>query len=195
MTRRRIVLALSVLGLLLLLAAIGTLIFFLNPPSRTARLITITPVRVSRAAGGILADVAITNISAATLRYFQMRRDLRIRIETKNGFVTNSFPQDPRLRGPLVLPPGSNDLEHVRLPGGAIRFQLLYTVPMLSPRDSLRTRMSPKLFEVFGPMLSPLLSAKPAPDLEVTSDLFPIPDHIRTSPIIDYTRTFKVPPQ
>ena len=175
MPRRRTLFISAGGALLLLLAAIAFITSLSHPPSKPT--VTITLLDCKRTEFGYFyARVAITNISGKTILYHEMRQTQRIRIETKSGWITNSIMPDFFLRTPTVLPPSSNDVDRIHLPHNAVRFQLCYAVPTLSPQESLGFRLPEEKYPRLNPLLKRVLSDKPGPDIEISSALFQVRD-------------------
>jgi hypothetical protein len=186
MTRRRITLAFIGAALMVILTAFGALIYITKPFSSSRPVVTITPLDYSHIQFGILARVAITNVSDFPFMYGSMRGRGFLRIETKKGWITNVVQPGSRIRLPLTLPPGSNDVEWLGLPEDALRFQLCYEIPTFSARDKAHMKLSRKTLERLQPMLSRLLSTKPGPDLIASSEIFEVPKTVQFSPILNH---------
>jgi hypothetical protein len=117
---------------ILLLTTVSILIWLSNAIFKQP--VTITLLRFEQTRFGPLARVAITNISSAAIKYHEMRRNARVRIETKAGWITNAIQLEVFLRSPTILLPGSNDVDRIHLPHDAVRLQLLYSSESQRPR-------------------------------------------------------------
>jgi hypothetical protein len=173
--RKTLLISAGIALVLLLLAAVAFIALLSQPVSKPP--VTITLLRCQRTQFGyFLANVAITNISSDTIQYYEMRRKARVRIETITGWITNAIQLEAILRNPTILAPGSIDVERIHLPHNAIQFQLCYTIPTLSPRDSLRSRPPPKSYPRLNSLLKPLLTDKRGPDFEFSTPFFQVAD-------------------
>jgi hypothetical protein len=111
----------------------------------------------------LLVRVGITNVGHRIITYNKVNFDMdaKVRVESASGWTTRD--NEPFAVGPLMqdsLRPGSATTAFICLPGGALRWQVQYTVDVGSLREAVSSRMPPQLGKYLRPLCYRFLSNK-----------------------------------